>query len=298
MEIDRILAKGVVSDDFLKKEIRSDYLVDEDQKMLWAILLDLYAELNRVCDQYGLRLFADGGTLLGLVRHHGFIPWDDDMDFIMPRYDYEKLCRLAGEFSDPYFLQTPYSDPNYFYSYIKLRNSKTTCLPLAHTAAGYNAGISIDIFPLDVCEEDHYLEERENIFESIMRCSSFMKRNNLNGLSEDQLRNIRKYQTETPLLEYERIQSIASSHNESSSELCGNLVVTLTKPYKNVWRRVWYDSVSEMQFENLFMPAPIGMKARLEKQYGDWMSLPPIGERGICHPNVILDVCKPFTEYI
>lgn len=83
--------------DFLQEELRCDYLVTEEMKRVWAASMDLYAVLDEVCRAHGLRYFFGCGNLLGAARHQGFIPWDDDIDIIMPREDYEKLCAIAGE---------------------------------------------------------------------------------------------------------------------------------------------------------------------------------------------------------
>ena len=80
---------------FLEEEVIDGVKVDRKTKEIWAVEMDLYFQLRRVCEKYGLKYFADGGTLLGAVRHKGFIPWDDDMDFAMKRDDYEKLCPWA-----------------------------------------------------------------------------------------------------------------------------------------------------------------------------------------------------------
>ena len=69
--------------DFLKEEVRCDYTIDSEMKRIWAVELDLVNELKRVCDKYGIQYFADGGTLLGAIRHKGFIPWDNDIDLCM-----------------------------------------------------------------------------------------------------------------------------------------------------------------------------------------------------------------------
>ena len=127
-EIERILEKGVVTEDFLKEEIRNDFLVTTERKKLWAVILDLFLEFKRVCDKYGLKYYPCFGFLLGAVRHKGYIPWDDDLDVCMPRDDYERFLELRNEFSHPYFFQIPETDPGYFYGMAKIRNSNTTAM--------------------------------------------------------------------------------------------------------------------------------------------------------------------------
>ena len=96
---------------FWEAEERDGFLVTAERKAVWAVELRLLAQLDAVCRRYGLAYFAGGGTMLGAVRHGGFIPWDDDIDLFMLRRDYDRLLALGGAaFSPPYFLQTAYND--------------------------------------------------------------------------------------------------------------------------------------------------------------------------------------------
>lgn len=137
---------------FLDEEERCGHLVTAEMKQAWAVMLDLLAEFDRVCKKHNIRYFASGGTMLGAVRHKGFIPWDDDIDVMMERPDYVRLSQVAEEeFKHPYFFQTKYTDPCCADSIAKLRNSETTALLDVElkTKMDYNRGIFIDIFVLD-----------------------------------------------------------------------------------------------------------------------------------------------------
>ena len=131
---------------FFLEEERDGYLVSAEMKSLWAVQLDLLYELDRVCRKHGIKYILDFGTLLGAIRHKGYIPWDDDIDVSMLREDYDKLLSVASqEFKEPYFLQTEYSDPGSLRPNAQLRNSRTCgilkmdLVPLH----GYNQGIFI-----------------------------------------------------------------------------------------------------------------------------------------------------------
>ena len=142
---------------FLDEEVRLDYTVTRKMKEVWAVELDLLVELDRVCKKYDIKYVADCGTLLGAIRHKGFIPWDDDIDVGMLRSEYERLCKIAPfEFKEPYFFQTEETDPTSARGHAQLRNSSTTGILLSEigTKRSFNQGIFIDIFPFDNVPND------------------------------------------------------------------------------------------------------------------------------------------------
>lgn len=298
-ESERIIEQGILPKSFFLEETICDFLVTEKRKKIWAVEIDLYLKFAEVCKKNGLRFWADGGTLLGAVRHNGFIPWDDDMDFIMPREDYNKLMEIGPkEFCYPYFLQTPHTDSNYGYSFAKLRNSNTTNIPRVFKKAGFNHGIPIDIFPLDFVNLDNFEDEKQRITECIMRNSSYMKRNSIELLNERQLENFKKYQTDNPVREYDMIQEIASNPNYINSEYVANCVNTVLKSSAQIWKASWFETTIMHQFENIEIPMPGDIVPRLKAQFGDYMKFPPVEQRGNWHADEFWDPDKSYKEYI
>ena len=298
-ESERIIEQGILPEPFFKEEERCGFLVTEKRKKIWAIELDIYLELAKVCKKHNLTFWGDGGTLLGAIRHNGFIPWDDDMDIIMPREDYNKLLKIGPEeFKNPYFLQTPYTDPGFVFSYTKLRNSNTSCISKWFAKGGFNHGIHIDIFPLDYINLDKFEEEKAIITECIMKNSSYMRRNSVDILEGKRLENYKKYQTDDPIREYETMQKIASNPDYKGSEYVANCIVPSIESSAQIWKSSWYKDTLMHQFETIELPIPKEYDKRLKAVYGDYMKFPPIENRGNWHSDVFWDPDTPYTEYI
>ena len=111
---------------------------------------DLLKQYINFCEEHNLRYFLMCGTLLGAIRHKGFIPWDDDIDVAMPREDYDRFCELASKhFTGDIFFQSFKTDKRYPYCFSKLRNSNTTFVERVYRYVKMNHGVYIDIFPID-----------------------------------------------------------------------------------------------------------------------------------------------------
>lgn len=126
--------------------------IDPKLRRLQLAELEILDVFVRVCVKHGLRYYLVGGTLLGAVRHQGFIPWDDDIDVAMPREDYDRFADVAAlELGPQYFYQCPETDPYYFLTYAKIRKNGTEVYEERFKNAKFHKGIFIDIFPLDFC---------------------------------------------------------------------------------------------------------------------------------------------------
>lgn len=295
-EIDRILAKGIVSEDFLKEEVICDFLVTTERKKLFVVLLDMLVEFDRICKKYKLRYYLDGGTLLGAIRHKGFIPWDDDIDVEMPREDYEQFIKLSHEFNAPYFLQTPYTDPTYFYCPARIRNSNTTALVEMFAYQKFNHGVWLTILPLD-----NWIIEAEPEFEKIksliIENSTYMRLSNPHLDAQNQER-VRNYSGRDPLDTYNEIVKLARQFNDNPTDYI-MIAIEALSPYKTkLWHVEDFKSTILADFEGYRFPIPIGYDRVLKTIFGDYMALPKIEERGLHHSGVIFDTDKPYTDYI
>ena len=126
---------------------------------LRQIQMGILDEVHQYCEAHGLRYFLSSGTLIGAVRHKGYIPWDDDIDIYMPRKDYEQFLReFKG--SEQFKLLNPAKEPHYYYTFAKVVDLRTRMVE--DETEGFEIGVFMDIFPVDYVTDN--LQERERVF--------------------------------------------------------------------------------------------------------------------------------------
>ena len=295
-ECERIIRKGIISEDFLKEETICDFLVTIDRKKIFTVLLDLLYEFDRVCKKYSLRYYAEGGTLLGAIRHKGFIPWDDDIDVEMPREDYDIFITLSHEFEQPYFLQTPYTDSEYYYTPARIRNSNTTALVETFAYQRFNHGIWLSVFPLDNWKEDAE-EEFNKIKALIIENSTYMRMTNPH-LDENNRKRIQNYSGRNPMDTYNEMVQLATQFNGSPTEFKMIAVFAMAPYSKKLQYAKDFSATLWADFECLKIPIPVGYDRILKKVFGDYLALPPLEDRGLHHGGTIYDADTPYTEYV
>lgn len=290
---------------FLEEEIRCGYTVTAECKKLWAVELDLLAEFDRVCRKHGLTYFADGGTLLGAVRHQGFIPWDDDVDVIMYREDYDRLTQIAvQEFQYPYFFQTPFTDLGLIMGGSRLRNSNTTNVSDFVNKRPYqNKGIFIDIFILDNLPDSEFqLKIYKRVLKyywRILRYASYYdeyfktdRKNSLKGRVIGRMALALKHIVGIERLSrgYTQLSTIYS--HADTKRICD---VESTRG-KKVFLKKWYDcnDISWVPFEHIQIPVPNSYNHILTALYGDYMVMKQVPA---IHRPLAYNTGIPFSEY-
>lgn len=293
---------------FFAEEDRCGHFVTAKIKEIWAVELDLYAEFQRVCEKYNIQYFACGGTMLGAVRHRGFIPWDDDMDLMMFRDQYDKLCSIAPkEFKHPYFFQTEYTDPGSLRQHAQLRNSLTTGILNNEIEKRYkfNQGIFIDIFPIDaVIDDPEKLNDQKK--EAFRYLTISKKMANLSvrySEPKNLLKRIikrvvhfllNKYCCNHYQYYYKKYEETISKYNRDSDSI---YIVTPLVEYQPRWYRLRedFDDIVYLDFEYLRMPVPKNYDNNLRRLYGDYHEFV---RGGNMHGGVFFDTDKPYSDYI
>lgn len=280
-------------------EVRDGYLVPAAMKRVWAVELDLLEKFLDYCKLHNLRCWADGGTLLGAVRHKGFIPWDDDIDLAMPREDYDRMCRIGNEgLEAPYFLQTAYSDIDYHRSHAQFRRSDTAAIRPSDCFEPFNQGIFIDIFPLDAVPEDKEMVRAS--CKCMRKTTRFLKSKNCNLLMSGRLSLIfRKLKAKYMVRKYgwTTIYSKAEEAMRALGKMPHTKVAELTfLGDKVVWDKSIFDETVWLPFENTKIPAPRDYDAFLRTHFGpNYMT--PIQAPSF-HGTVIFDTEHSYTEVL
>ena len=280
-----------------KIQINVNDLLDEDKVIfnkLHEVELEIMDEMVRLCDKHGITYFLYGGTLLGAVRHKGFIPWDDDIDVVMPRKDYDRFAEVCKtELDSKYFYQSFETDGNLPFLFAKLRKNNTFVSEERFVGSDINQGIYIDILPLDYFPEIYGLRRRLfladfNVIHAACQAREKGKihtKHKINKLRFDMYR--KKPKAELIKMRDEFIRNAA--HGKETSLVC-----SFGSHYMPISRRVfpakWFeDDGTKMEFEGRMYKVPAGWKEYLIDLFGDsYMEWPPMWQR-VNHFN-LLDV--------
>lgn len=257
--------------------------------------LEMLKVVKEICKKENIKYFITDGTLLGAVRHQGFIPWDDDLDIAMPREDYNKFIQIAQkEFGNTYFLQTWDTDYSFPFPYAKMLKCGTKCVEAVTSDANVKEGIFIDIFPIDHCgsEEEMRREILMYLFWSkilLMKCGYKVWR--ANGS-----RN--KYIKYLPFIFLSKFFSRKALIKLINSKInkWNNKYKNTNKCYENVgynflpWimNSRFFDRLVEINFERELFFAPERYDDYLSDIYGNYMEFPPEEERENRHNIKIL----------
>lgn len=252
----------------------------QEQKKIEIEILDY---LDTICQKHSIQYFLAAGTLLGAIRHKGFIPWDDDIDVILLRDDYEKLIKVLENEKSKYKLLSRNTNSQYFYLFSKLVDSDT-CLIESDVPQIPEYGIYIDIFPLDYLPNNYTKRRREQRKILILRrfwgaAITTKMKDSISKKIMKRIAHILGWRFFRDLLDREckKINQTKTNYVEC--------VVAADNPYRNV-KREWFNTSINATFEGKQYPVPSRYDEYLTELFNDYMSLPP-EEQQVTHHSFV-----------
>lgn len=251
--------------------------LEETQDSLFALL----EYFDGVCRENDLRYWLAYGTLLGAVRHQNFIPWDDDVDVLMPREDYEKLLSIEETALDENHFFVNYRNSQFPFSFTKLCDKRIRVYTDAYKGFA-EEGLWLDIFALDSAPEDNRLLKKLWTRKNIWQLIAYSQTRNSNNIKSKIIKKIIACLTK-PFISarvcMQKIDSIGSPFSRTNaSRVIPFNNCSLVMEY-SLWKKDWFDGSSEVTVRGRTFPGPVDPDAVLAQCYGSYMDLPPEDER-------------------
>lgn len=291
-------------ENFLQAETRCGYYVSTEIKKLWSVEMDCLTQLINICEKHRLKYYAGGGTLLGAVRHKGFIPWDDDIDVFMLEDEYTKFCKIAAEeIKKPYFFQNYKTQSGFGPGMSRIRRSDTTgCTKFEFDSAdeNFHLGIFIDIFPLTYVAESSCGLLKQKLWVKFYK-TAINGYERKRGLQRKNQFNIRSYFSKSVLSW--TIVSLFLNHSELSEhylKACSypesskvGLISFLGFQDKYIWPAAWFEETVMFPFEGIMISCPKEYDKILRHQYGNYL----VYEKGTAiHSIAVINTEHPYPE--
>ena len=260
------------------------------------IMMDILKDISNFCDENSIRYYLAAGTLIGAIRHKGFIPWDDDIDIEIPRADYNRFIKLYRE-KGKYTICIPF-EKNSIYLYAKVYDNKTVKYESGIDYTHFEPlGVDIDIFPIDgQPDEKHYNSFVRDV--KIRRFLHLMFYNSISSLKnkisfKSRILRVICHIISKNVFCYLYLKS-ATKYSFENSTIAGFITPYKGYDLKHRHRKEVYQDRVKVQFEDGLFWAPIGYDEYLRDVYGNYMQLPPIEQQQTHHTNNVF--WKDYVE--
>ncbi len=275
------------STDFFRDEVRCGFYIPTAVKQAWAAELEVLAEIDEICTKHGIKYFADWGTILGAVRHGGFVPWDDDLDICMLRDDYVRFRQVAdAELPKEYVIHDYERQEDHWLFLARVVNNKKICFEPeylnAHNNFPYLAGV--DIFVKDYLYKDHDKEkERDDEIMHILAVADGIVAGSLKqestyiwlkkfkeqyGFSLDPSLDARHKGIELYRLAEKQMSRVSAEETDT----IGQIFPMILKGQPGQ-AKAYYDEIVRLPFENTTIPVPASYDTILRSRYGDYLTI-------------------------
>lgn len=261
------------------------------------VQLNILIKLDEICQKNGLRYYLAFGTCLGALRHKGFIPWDDDIDVLMPYEDAKKLIKLQNEFGDKFFVQSKETDSDYRSIAMRVRDEETTCIEGDEVDLKIHKGIYIDIYPFYECSTNNLVRTIDILRSHLLKVLV----NNRPPLNHGKILKIISkmvlffYSDKKRYRKIEKIENrLASVKGDEILDYYGQDITLITAIS---YPKDWFAEPKRLEFEGRYFNGATEPEKYMKKRYDDYMKLPSVEEQVVHHTYIAVDPYKSYKEY-
>jgi lipopolysaccharide cholinephosphotransferase len=261
-------------------------------KALQRTELEILKTVVDYCNENDIKYYMIGGTLLGAVRHKGFIPWDDDIDIGMMRKDYDRFIQLWQDMHpSDLVMQNKETDERVHVSYTKIRKKGTRIIEKETMNSGIFKGVFIDVFPLDnILHSDNMIKDIEYLIFNYLASVSLYK----NGYRLYKRKIIQNISAISSIMSFQFINMISrkimTRHKDEDTEYVTSYASGYGYKKQRMSKMKIYGEGAFLPFEEHVFRAPVDYIGYLEQLFGDYLTLPPEHTRGLNHSFIEVDL--------